>query len=87
MLGIDRLVHIDENGDRNPDYALQDHIDHSFHDFAHYAQATGNLTIIVEPVWPNERREPPLDHPPCGWEMELCPDTTGNWQHSVTPRT
>ncbi|KAJ8031037.1 Atrial natriuretic peptide receptor 1 [Holothuria leucospilota] len=76
--GIDRLVHIDENGDRNPDYALQDHIDHSFHDFAHYAQATGNYSIIVEPVWPNDRMEPPLDHPPCGWDMELCPDTTGS---------
>lgn len=66
------MVYIDENGDRNPDYSLQDHIDYDFHDFAHYEEATGNLSIITPPRWPSGLATPPEDHPQCGWDGEFC---------------
>ncbi|PIK45064.1 hypothetical protein BSL78_18050 [Apostichopus japonicus] len=69
--GIDRMVYIDENGDRNPDYSLQDHIDYDFHDFAHYEEATGNLSIITPPRWPSGLATP-QETPQCGWDGEFC---------------
>ncbi|CAD5124055.1 DgyrCDS12359 [Dimorphilus gyrociliatus] len=74
--GIDGLVSIDETGDRNPDYSLQDFKNGLFEDFAEYIYSTKTFTVNSDIliIFPGNKSVPPKDGPDCGWNNEFCPD-------------
>ncbi|XP_070568265.1 atrial natriuretic peptide receptor 1-like isoform X2 [Ptychodera flava] len=76
--GISGLIKIDAQGDRDPDYALQDFKGHEFEDFADYHSYDNSFTIRdgFSVIWPGNSTTAPKDHPLCGWDGELCPDNT-----------
>ncbi|XP_064638662.1 atrial natriuretic peptide receptor 1-like isoform X2 [Lineus longissimus] len=78
FLGISGEVIIDQYGDRDPNYALQDYQNAHFEDFADYNTNNDNFTIRehVKVIYPGGKMKPPLDHPRCGWNNEYCPDNT-----------
>ena len=64
----------DSNGDRDPDYAVQTMWGGKFTDFAEYIYSRRQMIrkagVVV--LFPGGSTQPPADHPPCGWENELC---------------
>ena len=72
--GITGSVYIDDHGDRDADFALQFFQDNIFTDFAEYHFADNSFLIRenVEVIFSGGVREPPSDHPKCGWDEELC---------------
>ncbi|XP_077977730.1 atrial natriuretic peptide receptor 2-like [Glandiceps talaboti] len=76
--GIGHTVYMDENGDRSPDFAVQDFTHHHFEDFADYHSYNGSFELREHFVvtWPKNVTSAPKDHPPCGWEGEFCPDNS-----------
>ena len=85
FLGIDNYVTIDDSGDRDPDYALQDFHDSRFEDFVHYDHITKELTFTPNfiPTWPGGETTPPKGEPDCGWDEEHCQSNTGRRLISV----
>ncbi|XP_022107598.1 atrial natriuretic peptide receptor 2-like [Acanthaster planci] len=76
--GVDGNVTIDQNGDRNPDYALQDLHNGKFEDFAYYDHETMHLVFRDDftPTWPGGGTKPPSGEPECGWDNEYCQTNT-----------
>ncbi|XP_038050160.1 atrial natriuretic peptide receptor 1-like [Patiria miniata] len=76
--GVDGNVTIDQNGDRDPDYALQDLHNRNFVDYANYNHETKQLIFRDDfsPTWPGGGTVPPTGEPECGWDNEFCQTNT-----------
>ena len=76
------MVRTDSNGDRDPDYAVQTMWGGKFTDFAEYIynrrQMIRKAGVVV--LFPGGSTQPPADHPPCGWENELCQSESCKFQ-------
>lgn len=81
ILGITGQVRIDENGDRDADYSLND-FNYSTGKFQEVGKHTGsNKTFKPKPGisihWPNG--EPPRDTPECGFHGKGCYTLAGQF--------
>ena len=77
--GIAGEVHIDNNGDRDPDYTIQTLINDRFEEIAHYTRHNDNFTVEdrITIIWPGGVTTAPSDSPECGWMGELCDSSWG----------
>ncbi|RDD47549.1 Atrial natriuretic peptide receptor 1 [Trichoplax sp. H2] len=72
--GVTGEVVIDQNGDRDPDYVLQNLINGAYVDIGLYVSAQQNFSMTPGKVvvWPGNTTVVPKDIPPCGWRNEKC---------------
>lgn len=77
-------VLIDLNGNRAPDYILQNFKD-GFKDFAFYRQSDGMFVMnkSFSIIFPGGSTDAPIDHPPCGWKGELCLEYIGTLLYNL----
>ena len=84
-LGITGTVVIDERGDSKPDYSLEILSNGQWVKLFDYLAATESLhPVKTENIpWKGGHSQAPSDSPPCGWDQELCPDSTGESTEEV----
>nr|QNG40927.1 ANPR-like 4 [Placozoa sp. H4] len=72
--GVTGEVVIDKNGDRDPDYVLQNLVNGAYMDIGLYISAQQNFSMIPGKVviWPGNTTVVPKDIPECGWNNEKC---------------
>ncbi|XP_014672101.1 PREDICTED: gamma-aminobutyric acid type B receptor subunit 1-like [Priapulus caudatus] len=77
--GMSGPIFIDAQGNRAPDYVLQNFKD-DFYAFAFYRHSDGTLMVNKSYVviFPGGGTIVPEDHPPCGWNNEFCVELMGN---------
>ena len=70
---------IDKNGDRDPDYVLQNLVNGAYMDIGLYISAQQNFSMIPGKVviWPGNTTVVPKDIPECGWNNEKCSGNLG----------
>ncbi len=73
---------IDEQGDRKPDYTMAILNNGSWVTLFDYTAATQTLTPVTLDgfTWAAGKTKAPPGGPPCGWDDELCPDGSSEYQ-------
>ncbi|XP_071941268.1 atrial natriuretic peptide receptor 1-like [Antedon mediterranea] len=75
--GVDGMVSIDLLGDRRPNYMLQNNQNGTLVTIASFQSRNAyfnEISSIV--VWPGGGHEKPIGEPSCGWDNELCKETS-----------
>lgn len=71
-------VVIDTFGNREPDYIIENYRSDGYVTVAFYHREENKLIYTDEVVeFGSGVKTAPRDHPPCGWENELCSTETG----------
>ena len=77
--GITGTVVIDGRGDRKPDYTVTVINNRQYIPLFDYLAFDGSLVPLEAPddvFWSGGALNPPSGAPSCGWDNELCPDSS-----------